>query len=73
MVVNLDASGYEGSHWVAIFAPTKREVYYFDSLGAEAPRGAIKKYLKKFNKITTNQSRANHVDITQFVLFIFAP
>lgn len=54
MVVNLDASEYVGSHWVAIFAPNKQNVYYFDSLGAE-PRGAIKEYLRKYKFVTKNK------------------
>ena len=39
MVVNLDPSHLPGTHWVAIYAPSRRVAYYMDSLGkpAEGP------------------------------------
>lgn len=54
MVVNLDLSSKEGSHWVAIFAKKSNHVLYFDSYGKE-PRGEILKYMKdNFGNIQRN-------------------
>jgi hypothetical protein len=52
MVINLDKAGERGTHWVAIYSPNKRQVYYFDSLGRNPPP-IIKEYMmKKFTHIT---------------------
>src|SRR4051812_43914346 len=46
MVVNFDESNEPGTHWIAIFAPTPRHVYYFDSLaGPLIPN--LERYLYK--------------------------
>jgi hypothetical protein len=54
MVINLDKSNKEGSHWVSVFAPNAKCVYYFDSMG-NGPSDTIKTILKnKFKKIIYN-------------------
>lgn len=55
MVVNLDDSTKPGSHWVAIYAPTKNHVFYFDSYGMKAS-GKILRYLKRFPLITRQEA-----------------
>lgn len=56
MVVNLDSSVDEGSHWVAIFAPNHHEVYYFDSLGSTPPTdGGIAQCLARFKRVHRNR------------------
>lgn len=46
MVANHDEKGEPGSHWVAIYAPDKKNVWYFDSLGDD-PIPNIKEWLYK--------------------------
>lgn len=52
VVINLDNSDKEGSHWVSIFARSKDHAYYFDSYGLLPENSNILAYLKKFKKIT---------------------
>jgi hypothetical protein len=55
MVVNLDERDEPGSHWVAIFAPSPREAFYFDSYGQPPPDGPISEFLGRFEKVTPNK------------------
>jgi hypothetical protein len=49
MVINLDESHQDGSHWVGLYADLKKnQIYFFDSVG-KPPRRKIKKFI---NKIT---------------------
>ena len=63
MVVNTDCSGWEGSHWVAIFAQSKQTVEYYDSLGQWPPISPyITKFLDQFpNRVyNSKQLQADH-------------
>ena len=58
MVVNFDDSSKPGSHWVAIFAPNKLEVSYFDSFGGgESKIDSIVEYLHKNFNLVTNRTK----------------
>lgn len=60
MVVNMDESDLPGSHWVALFTPNRHHVYYFDSLGGEAPV-KVQEYMRKnFNMITQQNVQIQH-------------
>ena len=49
MVVNMDCSGWEGSHWVSIFVESKNNVEYYDSLGDWPPPSPyIENFLAQF-------------------------
>ena len=53
IIFNLDPHDLEGSHWMCMFIDIKKkEIYYFDSYGDQAPRR-----LKKFMKEVKRQSR----------------
>ena len=52
-VINTDSSTGEGTHWVAIFAPNIRHIFYFDSLGA-MPNYNISKYLSSYINFKRN-------------------
>lgn len=60
MVVNFDEASEPGTHWVAIYAPNRFYVRYFDSLGGQAvPK--IDDYLrKKFAFHTKQQLQIQH-------------
>lgn len=53
-VLNLDTANKRGSHWVAMYAPSGGQVYYFDSYG-DAPTDLLEKYLEQYKKITHNK------------------
>ena len=55
-VINTDSSTEEGTHWVAIFAPNIRQIFYFDSLG-KVPNYNILKYLSTSINVTRNVKR----------------
>ena len=58
MVVNLDCSGWEGSHWVAIFVESQRSAEYYDSLGDWPPISPyIIAFLKQFANIKYNREQ----------------
>ena len=58
MVVNLEQSNEDGSHWIGLFAKTREHIFYFDSYGIDstrAPYDLVEKYLKEnYNRITRN-------------------
>lgn len=54
-VINTDRVGYPGTHWVAIYAPNKRIIEYFDSFG-DPPNPTIGTYLLQFENIHLNRS-----------------
>lgn len=39
MIINFDEAEKPGTHWVALYAPSKFHVKYFDSLGSAARGG----------------------------------
>jgi len=54
MVVNLEPSNEDGSHWISLFAKTPEQIFYFDSYGME-PDDLVEEYLKEnFTRITRN-------------------
>ena len=58
MIVNLDCSGWEGSHWVAIFVESQRSVEYYDSLGDWPPISPyIIAFLEQFDNIEYNREQ----------------
>lgn len=54
LVVNMDARGLEGSHWVALYAKNEREVYYFDSLALPLISPGISSFLHTFPIVKRN-------------------
>lgn len=54
-VVNFDPAGYDGSHWVAIYADSPNNVDYYDSLGIWPPlNDDITRFLSKFTHVRFN-------------------
>ena len=56
-VVNMDNSDKLGSHWVAMYIPSRNTIYYYDSFGIKPSNPNIRRYLRRFkhpfeNKIT---------------------
>lgn len=51
----MDNSNKLGSHWVAMFAPSKDKVYYYDSYGIKPWNSKISKYLRRFKTIIPNK------------------
>lgn len=37
MVVNMDPSGFRGSHWVSLYSPSPNQMEYYDPLGIWPP------------------------------------
>jgi hypothetical protein len=78
LVINLDKHTDPGSHWVALYADSKKnQIYFFDSF-AKKPGKEIKKFLgkilkflykKKYNKILTEKmidnrdTRLDYLDV----------
>lgn len=61
MVVNFDPTGYDGSHWVAIYADSPKNVDYYDSLGIWPPlNNDITRFLSKFNNVRFNPFAFQH-------------
>jgi hypothetical protein len=55
MVVNIDASTGQGTHWVSIFSDHPSRVEYYDPLGLwPSPSAHIMDYLCKFSHIRFN-------------------
>ena len=60
MVVNLEPSNEDGSHWIGLFAKTQDQIFYFDSYGIDSykirtPNDLVEEYLKEnFARITRN-------------------
>ena len=56
-IVNMDKYLEPGSHWIAVFVPTRDEIYYFDSFGIPPEIDPyIMNILKSFNKSTLKYS-----------------
>jgi len=54
MVVNLERSNEDGSHWIGLFTRSASQIFYFDSYGLQ-PEGLVRKYMiENFEKITRN-------------------
>lgn len=54
LVVNMDARGMEGSHWVAVYVKSKKEVFYFDSLALPIIPPHISSFLHTFTIVKKN-------------------
>lgn len=57
MVANFDKSSESGSHWVAIYAPNKFHVYYFDSIASLPIVEDIRRYLETNFRYVTRQTK----------------
>ena len=55
MVINFDEADQPGTHWVALFAPSKRRAIFFDSYGTEGVKN-IQDYLNKKFWFVTRQT-----------------
>src|SRR5690349_20832343 len=55
LVVNMDARGMEGSHWVTVYVKSEREVYYFDSLALPIVPTPISSFLHTFPIVKRNR------------------
>lgn len=62
LIANHDASTMDGSHWVAMFAPSQSKIIYFDPFGDAAPEGPISDYLERFPRIIRNKCRFQPAD-----------
>lgn len=73
MVVNMDNSNLPGSHWVAIFVPSRHTVFYYDSFGVKPSNRHIREFLRKFLHVhinpTTFQSLVS--DVCGFYVMYF--
>lgn len=59
-VVNMDDSTLPGSHWVALYAPDKYRIFYFDSLGGDIP-WLVQSYMRKnFHTVTQQFMQYQH-------------
>lgn len=56
MVVNIDPSWQDGSHWIAIFIQSNNSVEYYDSFGIWPPLNPdILRFLNNFSTIIYNE------------------
>jgi hypothetical protein len=53
LVANLDPENKAGTHWVAIFMPSPKRAFYFDSLG-NPPNMCINRYFTDFEYVRFN-------------------
>jgi hypothetical protein len=51
MVINLDKSTEEGSHWVCVYARNRSNVYFFDSLGQPPNEEILQKFQCNFKHV----------------------
>lgn len=56
MVVNMDNSNLPGSHWVAMFVPSRDTIFYYDSFGVPPYNKNIQKFLKQFRRVEVNRT-----------------
>ena len=72
-IVNLDKDTEQGSHWIAIFVPAKKNfIEYFDSFGKKPQYQAIRSFLKKRKYFKYNNIKLQSVINTtcgQYCLF----
>lgn len=54
MVVNMDNSNLPGSHWVAIFVPSRHTIFYYDSFGVSPSNRHIREFLRRFSNVHVN-------------------
>ena len=72
MVVNFDDSTKDGSHWVALYAPNKFQVYYFDSYGTEGVPNLRETLSKRFLWVTRQNLTHQNISSTvcgQYAIF----
>lgn len=56
LIFNTDTDTMSGSHWLALYMPTKDQCEYFDSYGVEPCLGPVKKYLhENFKNVSYNK------------------
>jgi len=67
MVINLDDSRGNGSHWVALFIDLKKgHVYYFDSIGKK-PYKRTKKFINKIVKYLYKKNYNKNININNLL------
>jgi hypothetical protein len=67
MVINLDDSRGNGSHWVALFVNLKEGlIYYFDSVGTK-PYERTKKFINKIVKYLYNKKYKKDININKLL------
>ena len=74
--MNLDKNTQQGSHWIAIFVPAKKNfIEYFDSFGRKPQYSKIKLFLNKRKYLKYNNIKLQSVTNTtcgQYCLFYLA-
>lgn len=67
IVINLDESHQNGSHWVGLYADLKNnQVYFFDSVG-KAPRKKIKIFINKITTFMYNKKYNTNIKISNVI------
>ena len=67
MVINLDESHQNGSHWVGLYADLKNnQVYFFDSVG-KPPRKKIKTFINKITTFMYNKKNNTNIKISNVI------
>lgn len=63
MVINLDESHQNGSHWVALYTDLKNDkIYFFDSVG-KPPRKKIKKFINKITNFIYKKKYNSEINV----------
>ena len=62
IVINFDSSMFTGSHWVAVFATSPFQAFYFDSLSMDSPSMPIINYLSAFKHVYRNKIRFQNLN-----------
>ena len=67
MVINLDDSRGNGTHWVSLFVNLKKgQIYYFDSVGKK-PSTRTKKFINKIVKYLYNKKYEKDININRLL------
>lgn len=67
MVINLDDSRGNGTHWVSLFVDLKKgQIYYFDSVGKK-PYDRTKKFINKIVKYIYNKKYEKNININKLL------
>lgn len=63
MVVNLDPSAAQGSHWIALYRPSANTVEYYDSFGIwPPPSAAIRQWLAQIDHVHFNRRQLQSIN-----------
>jgi hypothetical protein len=67
LVINLDESHQNGSHWVALYANLdKYQIYFFDSVG-KPPRTKIKKFINKITNYLYKKKYNSQINVANIL------